>query len=211
MVLSILIGDKQWTKFRPLLWLALISLWIQKLSVDMCVFPSQVLVLTNIFVPLNYASIIIEYNQRMQSYFGGQTWGLHILINNTAKMMCYCYETIIIGHTCVENNRSWPDWLVWKGVKSEKASRRKIKSFKMRCSSDMYAELEDNPINSWECCKCKRVSHHIWSNNMEALYLQRDIPPSTVYFVQYCMMSMEQVTTIDVNEEIVAIKSIIEV
>ena len=40
--------------------------------------------------------------------------------------------------------------------------------------------------------------------------MKRYVPPSTVYFVQYCMMSMEQVTTIDVNEEIVAIKSIIE-
>ena len=113
-------------KCQPLLWLYLMTLGIKKVEMDMSVFPSQVLVLTNIFVPLNYASIIIEYNQRMQSYFGGQTWGLHILINNTAKMMCYCYETIIIGHTCVENNQVWPDWLVWKGVKSEKASSRKL-------------------------------------------------------------------------------------
>ena len=53
----------------------------------------------NFFPQLNYASIIMEYNQRLQSYFGGQTWGLYNLIKNTAKMMCYCYETIIIGHT----------------------------------------------------------------------------------------------------------------
>ena len=38
----------------------------------MCVFPSQVLVLTNNFVPLNSASVSVEYNQILQYFLGNR-------------------------------------------------------------------------------------------------------------------------------------------
>ena len=67
----------------------------------------------------------------------------------------------------------------------------------MRCLSDVRAELENNPIDSRECEKYERVSHHLCPNNMAALYLKMDITHSTVYRSQACMMSMEQATPMD--------------
>ena len=78
-------------------------------------------------------------------------------------------------------------------------------------SSDVCAELEDNSINIQECEKCERVSHNICSNNMIALYLQRDIHLSTISCSQACMISMDQATPKDRNEEILAIERNIEV
>ena len=72
----------------------------------------------------------------------------------------------------------------------------------MRCLSDVCAELEDNPIDSRECEKCKGVYHHIWSNNMAALYLKRDITLRTVYCSQACMMSIDHATPMEKNKEI---------
>ena len=69
----------------------------------------------------------------------------------------------------------------------------------------MCGELGDNPIYSQDCAKCKGVSHHLFSNNMAALYLQRDIPIIDVYCSQSYMMSMDQATP-----KIVAIESNIE-
>ena len=79
----------------------------------------------------------------------------------------------------------------------------------MICLSNVCAKLEYNPIDSRECAECKGVYNNIWSNNMEGLYLQRDITPHTVYCSQACMMSIEQATKVYGNEEIVAIYSII--
>ena len=80
----------------------------------------------------------------------------------------------------------------------------------MRWLSDVCDELEDNTIHSRECAKCKGVSHHICPRNLVALYLQRGITHITVYCSKYCMMSMEQATATDGNEEITAIESTIE-
>ena len=46
---------------------------------------------------------------------------------------------------------------------------------------------------------------------MAYLYFQRDIPPSNVYCSQSCIISMYQATPMDGNEDIVLIKSNIEV
>ena len=69
----------------------------------------------------------------------------------------------------------------------------------------MCYELEDNPIDSRECVKYEGVSHHLFPKNMAALYLQRDITHSYIYCSLDCMMSMEQATPMERNEEIVAI------
>ena len=42
-------------------------------------------------VTLNSAFVSVEYNQRLQLYFGEQVRVLKILINNPTKMMCYCF------------------------------------------------------------------------------------------------------------------------
>ena len=76
--------------------------------------------------------------------------------------------------------------------------------------SYVCAELEDNLIDSWECTKCKGVSRNLCSDNMAALCLQRDIPNSNVYYNQACMMSMDQSTAMNGNEETVVIYSTIE-
>ena len=66
----------------------------------------------------------------------------------------------------------------------------------------MCAELEDNPIDSQECKKCEVVSHDLFPNNVSALFLQRDITHITIYCGQYCMVSMDQATLMDGNEEV---------
>ena len=48
MVLSTLTGNAQWTKCQPLLGLDLVKLGMKKVDMDMCMFTSQVLFLTNI-------------------------------------------------------------------------------------------------------------------------------------------------------------------
>ena len=75
----------------------------------------------------------------------------------------------------------------------------------------MRDELENNPIDSRECTKCKGVSHHLFPKNTADLYLQRGITLSSVYCSPACMMSMEQAMSMDGNEKIVAIRSNIEV
>ena len=69
----------------------------------------------------------------------------------------------------------------------------------MRCLSDVCDELEDNPIDSPECAKCKEVSHNIPPNSMADFYLQRDITCINVYCSQDCMVSMDQATPMGSN------------
>ena len=61
--------------------------WYIKVAMEMCVFPSQVLVPTILFVPLNFASVSVKYNQILNSSFRKQGRGFHIFINNPTKMM----------------------------------------------------------------------------------------------------------------------------
>ena len=68
------------------------TLGIQQIAMCLCVFTSQVLVLETVFVPLKSASVSVEYNQILQSYFGEQVGVLYILINKHTKRMCSCYE-----------------------------------------------------------------------------------------------------------------------
>ena len=70
MVLSALIDDNQWNKCHSLLWFSLMEPGIKKVSMELCAFTSLVLVLKNVFVPLNSASVRMEYNQLLQSSFG---------------------------------------------------------------------------------------------------------------------------------------------
>ena len=70
----------------------------------------------------------------------------------------------------------------------------------MRCLSNVCVELEDNPIDSWECVNCKGLSHHILPNNVADFHLQRDINHITVYCSQACMMSMDQTNSLYRNE-----------
>ena len=46
--------------------------WDKKVAMYLCVFPSQMLVLKKVFVPLNSTSVSVEYNQILHSYFGEQ-------------------------------------------------------------------------------------------------------------------------------------------
>ena len=57
---------------------------------DLFVFPIQVLLLGGEMDTLNSAFVSVEYNQRLQLYFGEQGGVLKILINNPTKMMCSC-------------------------------------------------------------------------------------------------------------------------
>ena len=65
------------------------TLGIQKVALDLCVFFIQVLVLGGGYVPLNYASVSVEYKQILQSYFREQGGVLQILVDKPTKMMCY--------------------------------------------------------------------------------------------------------------------------
>ena len=66
---------------------------------DLCVSLIQVLVLGEENVTLNSAFVIVEYNQRLQLYFGEQVGVLKFLINNPTKMMCSCSLKIRLGKT----------------------------------------------------------------------------------------------------------------
>ena len=50
-------------------------------------------------VTLNSAFVSVEYNQRLQLYFGEQVRVLKILINNPTKMMCSCSLKTKLGKT----------------------------------------------------------------------------------------------------------------
>ena len=91
MVIYPLTVNTQWNKCHSLLWLALIKLDIQKLAMDMSVFSSQKLVLTK-KIPLNSASVSMEYNSRFNSSLGGQGRLLQILWNKLTNMICFCSE-----------------------------------------------------------------------------------------------------------------------
>ena len=64
----------------------------------MCLFSSQVLVPTNISVPLNSATISVEYNQMLHLYFGEYVRGLHIFRKNYEDDVLLFWK-IIIGQT----------------------------------------------------------------------------------------------------------------
>ena len=67
----------------------------------------------------------------------------------------------------------------------------------MICLSYVCAESEDKPIDSQWFEKCKGVFHHLPPNKVSALYLQRDVTHSTVYWNQACMTYMDQSTPMD--------------
>ena len=87
MVLSTPMGNNQWTKCHPFLLFNLMTLGIQKLDMDMCMFTSQVLVMTKNIVSLISDSYSVENNQRLHLSFGEKGMGLHIFRNNNTKMM----------------------------------------------------------------------------------------------------------------------------
>ena len=66
---------------------------------DLCVFLIHGLVLGGENVTLNSAFVSVEYNQRLQLYFGEQGAVLQILINNPTNMMCSFSSKIRLGKT----------------------------------------------------------------------------------------------------------------